>query len=125
MMIRREDLTPEMWAALCTPINEVLPGDERSHRGALYIGSWYASVDTDLLDEYDIRQVVTVLGNSTMCAPPSEGRGAYTVPIEDSTEADLKPYLEGVCSFIADSLRKGQNVLVHCQQVSLSILPTA
>ena len=89
MMIRREDLTPEMWAALCTPINEVLPGDERSHRGALYIGSWYASVDTDLLDEYDIRQVVTVLGNSTMCAPPSEDRKSTRLNSSHSGESRM------------------------------------
>lgn len=118
-MIRREDMSAESWAAMCTPINEILPADARRRRGGLFIGSWFASVDRDLLNEYHIRQVVAVLGGSMAGEPPIDGLGTYKVPIEDSTTADLKPHLAGACDYIAEKLGKGDNVLVHCQQVSI------
>ncbi|OCB87383.1 phosphatases II [Sanghuangporus baumii] len=116
MMIRFDGMKAEEWRAMCTPINEVLPADERSRRGALYIGSWLASADTELLDSYEIRQIVAVLDSEMARIPPSNGRSAYNIPIADSVCADLRPYLEGACRCISDSLAKGNNVLVHCQQ---------
>ncbi|EJD02635.1 phosphatases II [Fomitiporia mediterranea MF3/22] len=115
-MIRRDEMSPEMWAAMCTPINEVIAADSRKGTGALYIGSWFASVDPELLATYNIQQIVAIIDSSMCFVPPSEGRGAYKIPLEDSSRADLKPHLDGACRFIAEQLEKGNNVLVHCQQ---------
>ena len=41
----------------------------------------------------------------------------YRLDILDSTTADLKPHLEATVRWIDDRLRRGVNVLVHCQQV--------
>ncbi len=117
MMIRFDEIDPAVATAMCMPINEVLPADERKNRGALYIGSWIASVDQDLLDSHNIRQIISVIDSEMMMVPPSNGRRAHRIPIADSSRVNLKPYLDAACRCIAENLEKGNNVLVHCQQV--------
>ena len=41
----------------------------------------------------------------------------YRLDILDSTTADLKPHLEATVRWIDERLKRGVNVLVHCQQV--------
>lgn len=113
--------------------------------GALYLGSWAASVDNELLANNHIRAIVEVLdapwGSTPLPTPAPLGRtqsgygfeqartdgrsvstpgqmGRYKVAIADSSAVDiLKPHLDGAVRFIKDRLAVGDNVLVHCQQV--------
>ena len=41
--------------------------------------------------------------------------------MNDNESAELLPYLEGAAQRIAAVLERGQNVLVHCQQVGLLV----
>lgn len=111
-------MSPEAWAAMCVPINEVLPGDTHTGRGALFIGSWMASVDDELLHQNGINQLVSVNDGMVTSAQRVDGRGSYRIIISDSTSADLQPYLDDVCRHIDKKLAEGENVLVHCQQAS-------
>lgn len=115
-MIRFSDLPPDDWAAVCMPMNEVLPATTR--RGALFIGSWVASVDEELLASHGIHNLVALYDAALVGeAPPRAGRGLHRIAIQDSTAADIRPYLDAACRFIDEKLALGQNVLVHCQQV--------
>jgi len=114
-MIRFSDLPPSDWAAVCQPLNEVLPATGK--RGALYIGAWVASVDEELLAAHNIHAVVALYDAAlTGELPPHAGRGLHRIAIRDSTMADIRPYLDAACQFIAEKLSRGENVLVHCQQ---------
>ncbi|KAH8118938.1 phosphatases II [Phellopilus nigrolimitatus] len=115
-MIRREDMSPEAWASMCVPINEVIPAEAHAGSGALFIGSWVASVDQELLDAHRIQQIVAIHDGTLTGIPSSGKRSEYRVLVADSVREDLKPYLEGVCRHIASRLEHGENVLVYCQQ---------
>jgi len=116
MIIRREDMSLERWESMCVPMNLVLSADPHTGFGALYIGSWFASVDSDLLDDHRIRNVVQVHDGAWGPEGTAE-RELYKVPIQDASTADLKSHLDGVCQHIHDRLAAGRNTLVHCQQV--------
>ena len=183
-MIRADSHSPEVWEAICTPMHEILPASPQSGSGALYLGSWTAAVDTDLLARHGVRAIVechdapwgfaessssngmTTSSTSTgHNAPPtfnrnptspalSAGRppfarsvsssgvvhhhqhqhhphhhqhsnrpgemGRFKVAIPDSAAPDLlAPHLDGAVHFIRERLNRGENVLVHCQQVRL------
>jgi len=115
-MIRRQDMSPEAWAAMCIPINEVLPAEPRTGEGALFIGSWFASIDEELLDAHDVRALVCVNDSLMVPSGVQRRRGTYKIVIPDSTNADLRPHLDGVVRHIAEQRADGVNVLVHCQQ---------
>lgn len=121
-MIRREDMSSEMWEAMCTPMHVILPASPKTSFGALYVGSWFASVDADLLQTNAIKHLVEVLdspwGNGQQQSPPG-GCDLYKIAIPDSSTADLKSHLDESCKHIHDVLRKGRNVLVYCQQVGV------
>ena len=159
-MIRADSMSRDVWEAMCTPMHEilspsgmlesllliflidvVLPG----RSGALYLGSWAASVDNELLANNRIRAIVEVhdspWGSTPLPTPSTPGRalssygfeearsdgrsvtapgqmGRYKIAIADSSASDiLKPHLDGAVRFIKDRLAGGENVLVHCQQV--------
>ncbi len=109
-----------------------------ANTGALYLGSWVAAVDDALLADNRIRAIVEVLDAPWASTPatPAPGAGGfdfssnegedaqisrYKIAIPDSSaEGVLKPaLLDGAVRFIAERLARGQNVLVHCQQVSV------
>jgi hypothetical protein len=50
------------------------------------------------------------------------GFACYQIEIEDRSSAALQPYLEAACDYVRTSLGRGNNVLVHCQQVRRIIL---
>ncbi len=47
-----------------------------------------------------------------------DGYECYRLDILDLESQDLKPHLENAVEDIDSALRRGLNVLVHCQQVS-------
>ena len=117
MMIRRDELSPETWAAMCSSIDLGLPADKRSKHGRLYIGTWIASVDTEILDSYRINAILSINDEMMSSSERTDGRAAYRINLSDSTASDIGPYLNGACKFISEKLSEGGNVLVHCQQV--------
>lgn len=123
-MIRFENLPPEVMQAMCTPMHLILPpSSSPSRTGALYLGSLAAIFDPALLASHAIGALVQVLDAPWL--PQVQGPGSipgqkmesYRLDILDSTSEDLKPHLESAVRWIDDRLRRGINVLVHCQQV--------
>lgn len=169
-MLLADQFPPEAWEAICTPMHEILPeGVKSAGSGALWLGSWTASVDSELLSRNKIKAIVechdspwgvcesvslpasptppsfarsptsphyqpgsrpplarassTVTGGSNSSAgsiKKADGISRFRVSISDSSTPDLlKPHLDGVVRFIDEKISRGENVLVHCQQVSL------
>lgn len=117
MMIRIDDMEPKSWEAMCLPINLVLPADERSNRGALYIGTWVASMDSEILDSHHIDDIVSINDEAMMSFNRTDDRGAHRIVLSDSSASDIRPHLDSACKYISSKLSNGENVLVHCQQV--------
>ncbi|KAH9948323.1 phosphatases II [Amylocystis lapponica] len=121
-MIRFDTLPPEVMQAMCTPMHLILPPSHNpQHPGALYLGSFSAILDPALLSGHHIGALVQVLDAPwlpSMEAHAKQGTHleSYRLDILDSTSADLAPHLESTVRWIDDKLRKGINVLVHCQQ---------
>lgn len=134
-MIRFDTLPPEVIQAMCTPMHLILPPSSSSSStthigGALYLGSLQAILDVTLLDTHKIGAVVQVMDAPWVPTvdPPSSSSTAggrkmerYRLDILDSTTADLKPHLEATVRWIDERLKRGVNVLVHCQQVRLRL----
>jgi hypothetical protein len=87
--------------------------------GALFVGSMAAAHDRDLLRENRISYLVQVLDVPWLPPAGRDGINCYRIDLLDTSTADLKPHLEGVCNHIERALRSGGNVLVHCQQVCM------
>lgn len=89
--------------------------------GGLYLGSLSAVNDHPLLRAHGITHLVQAL--EAPWAPPArkeDGFVAYSIDIRDKESVDLRPHLEAACVYIERALRRGEGVLVHCQQVRLS-----
>lgn len=126
-MIRFDNVPPEVMQAMCTPMHLILPASPQQHTGALYLGSFSAILDPALLSANHIQALVQVLDAPWL--PSVEAHAAqgnrlecYRLDILDSSSADLRPHLEATVRWIDDRLRRGVNVLVHCQQVRPSSL---
>ncbi|KAJ7087945.1 protein-tyrosine phosphatase-like protein [Mycena belliarum] len=144
-MIRFDTLPPEVMQAMCTPMHQILPptapapapsphGHPSSASpyapypssssaaqpvlsGALYLGSLSAVNDHALLRAHGIKHLVQAL--EAPWAPPArkeDGLVAYSIDIRDKESVDLRPHLEAACVYIERALRRGEGVLVHCQQ---------
>lgn len=126
-MIHFDQVAPEVMQAMCTPMHQVLsPAPVAGHppTGALYIGSFIAAQDKDMLREHDITHLVQVLNVPWLPAYDKEGFNTYHIGIDDATSADIRPYLEAACNYIDSALRSGRNCLVHCQQVRQMLIAT-
>ena len=126
-MIRFDNLPPEVIQAMCTPMHLILesstsPGAAATS-GALYLGSLTAVNDMDLLREHRITHLVQVIDIPWLPQAEKNGFTCYRIDIVDHSSADLRPHLEAVCNHIDKTLKSGQSVLVHCQQVIASFHP--
>lgn len=110
---------------MCTPMHQILPpsplpphhhGSPMRQSGALYLGSLTACLDTSLLHSHHITHLVQVLDVPWLPLSEKDGFKCYRIDIMDISSADLRPHLEGVCGYIDNALKKGESVLVHCQQ---------
>ena len=124
-MISFSGLPPEVAEAMCTPLHLILPSVpssaprlQCSKPGALYLGSISAVLDPSILKEHDIHHLVQVLDVPWLPASEQDGYECYRLDILDLESQDLKPHLEDAVEDIDSALRRGRNVLVHCQQVS-------
>ncbi|KAJ7617370.1 protein-tyrosine phosphatase-like protein [Roridomyces roridus] len=145
-MIRFDNLPPEVVQAMCTPMHQILPpaplptqphshphptssspyapypssgssGQLQQLSGGLYLGSLSAVNDFPLLRAHGITHLVQAL--EAPWAPPcrkEDGFVAYNIDIRDKESTDLRPHLEAACQYIERALRRGEGVLVHCQQ---------
>jgi Dual specificity phosphatase, catalytic domain len=125
-MISFSGLSPEVAQAMCTPMHLILPPSppssprpQPSDPGALYLGSISAVLDPSILKEHDIHHLVQVLDVPWLPASESDGYECYRLDILDLENQDLKPHLEDAVEDIDSALRRGRNVLVHCQQVNI------
>ena len=116
-MIRFDNVPPEVMAAMCTPMHEIFPRGSPSS-GALWLGSLSAAMDGGLLRAHGIKHVVQVLDTPWLPDLPP-GVVSYRMDVLDIPSADLRPHLEGACDDIQRALSRGENVLVHCQQVRI------
>ncbi|CAL1713857.1 unnamed protein product [Somion occarium] len=120
-MIRFDNLPPDVMQAMCTPMHQIIPPSASSRTGALYLGSFSAILDPDLLNQNRISALVQVLDAPWLPSVDAHAKqgvklDCFRLDIMDSTTADLKPHLEATVRWIDEKLRKGANVLVHCQQ---------
>jgi len=122
-MISFSGLSPEVAEAMCTPMHLILPSVppsaprlQCSNPGALYLGSISAVLDPSILKEHDIHHLVQVLDVPWLPASEQDGYECYRLDILDLESQDLKPHLEDAVEDIDSALRRGRNVLVHCQQ---------
>jgi hypothetical protein len=128
-MISFSGLPPEVAEAMCTPMHLILPSGppstprlQRSDPGALYLGSISAVLDPSILKDHDIHHLVQVLDVPWLPASEQDGYECYRLDILDLESQDLRPHLEDAVEDIDSALRRGLNVLVHCQQVSLHLI---
>ncbi|KAK7682281.1 hypothetical protein QCA50_014484 [Cerrena zonata] len=120
-MIRFDNLPPEVMQAMCTPMHQIIPPSASNRTGALFLGSFSAILDPDLLMSNGINSLVQVLDAPWLPSVDAHAKqgvklDCYRLDIMDSTSADIKPHLESTVRWIDEKLRKGANVLVHCQQ---------
>ncbi|KAJ7247047.1 protein-tyrosine phosphatase-like protein [Mycena rebaudengoi] len=141
-MIRFDTLPPEVMQAMCTPMHQILPptaipppaaphpssaspyapypsahAQNPPLSGALYLGSLSAVNDHPLLRAHGIVHLVQAI--EAPWAPPcrqEDGFVSYSIDIRDKESVDLRPHLEAACVYIERALRRGESVLVHCQQ---------
>ncbi|KAJ6481077.1 protein-tyrosine phosphatase-like protein [Mycena sanguinolenta] len=131
-MIAFDSVSREEMEAMCTPMHRVISPTPISSQsanlestpapapvtmtGALYLGSMAAVYDTDLLRTNKIAHLVQVLEVPWMPISETAEFACHRIDIEDTSSAKLQPHLEAACDYIRTSLRRGENVLVHCQQ---------
>lgn len=129
-MIRFDQLPPEVTQAMCTPMHQILPpaqnpANPAQFSGSLYLGSLSAVMDKDLLREKRITHLVHVLDVPWLPMAEKEGFVGYKIAIADQDSEDIRPHLEAVCNYIDAALKSGRNVLVHCHQVSIDLIPSS
>lgn len=76
-------------------------------------------MDQSVLRDHKITHLVQVLDVPWLPLSEKDGFECYRIDILDVPSADLKSELDGACKNIDKTLRSGNNILVHCQQVSL------
>lgn len=86
--------------------SRVLPG--------LYIGDIFSSVDSGFILNKRIRAVVD-LTNSSQQPKHSRGIKINKINLDDSPNANVKPYLNQTHDFINNFLEKNQSILVYCR----------
>lgn len=126
-MIRFDNLPPEVMQAMCTPMHLILPASPQQRTGALFLGSFSAILDPALLSSNNIAALVQVLDAPWLPSVEAHAQQGnklecYRLDILDSTSADLRPHLEATVRWIDERLRRGINILVHCQQVRALLL---
>jgi len=105
-------------SAMCTPMHVVpLPhGANQQHLGTLWLGSFQAGSDPELLRQHHINHLVQVLDVPWLPTHTDLSIIVTRFDIMDVPSADLRSHLEEACARIDKSLKSGKNVLVHCQQ---------
>jgi len=115
-MIRFDNFPPEIVQAMCTPMHQILLPPPAQHLGHLWLGSFAAISDSDLLRKHRISHLVQVIDVPWLPPVNDPNMTVTRIDIMDIPSADLKSHLDDACARIEKSLAGGKNVLVHCQQ---------
>jgi len=115
-IIRFDGVPPEIIQAMCTPMHQILLPPPAQHLGHLWLGSFAAISDNDLLRKHRISHIVQVIDVSWLPPVNDPNMTVTRIDIMDIPSADLKSHLDDTCARIEKSLASGKNVLVHCQQ---------
>ncbi len=111
-------LPDEAMEAMSTPMHLFLPASPSSGVGALYLGSLSPCFDPELLTSHSISIGALLLEAAWLAGVEGiENIERYQVDIPGSVKVDLKPNLEAAVRWIDERLKKGVNLLVHCQEV--------
>ena len=124
-MIRFDNVPQEIVQAMCTPMHQILLPPPAQHLGHLWLGSFAAISDPDLLRKHRISHLVQVIDVPWLPPVNDPNMTVTRIDIMDIPSADLKSHLDDACARIEKSLAAGKNVLVHCQQVCLTFLSPA
>ena len=116
-MIRFDNVPQEIIQAMCTPMHQILLPPPAQHLGHLWLGSFAAISDADLLRKHRISHLVQVIDVPWLPPVNDPTMTVTRIDIMDIPSADLKSHLDDACARIERSLAAGKNVLVHCQQV--------
>lgn len=117
-MITFDGLPQEIKQAICTPMHQIPLPPPAQHLGHLWLGSYAAISDNDLLRKHRISHLVQVIDVPWLPPVNDPNMTVTRIDIMDIPSADLKSHLDDTCTRIEKSLAAGKNVLVHCQQVS-------
>ena len=123
-MIRFDNVPPEIVQAMCTPMHQILLPPPTQHLGNLWLGSFAAISDPDLLRKHRISHLVQVIDVPWLPPVNDPNMTVTRIDIMDIPSADLKSHLDDACARIEMSLAAGKNVLVHCQQVCFPFPPS-
>jgi len=115
-MIRFDNLPPEIMQAIFTPMHQILLPPPAQHLGHLWLGSFAAISDNDLLRKHRISHLVQVIDVPWLPPVNDPNMTVTRIDIMDIPSADLRSHLDDACARIEKSLAAGKNVLVHCQQ---------
>lgn len=86
-------------------------------REGIFLGSIGAVCNQQILEELDIRDVLTLGNERVFGLTPSNARGRHLkVCLDDASSSSLVDVLPECLGFIEESVRAGQNVLIHCFQ---------
>lgn len=78
----------------------------------LYVGSAEIAMNIDMLLALDIKRIVQVMGDFE---PKFKKIFQYKIlPIDDTSEVNIKQYFNDTYNFIEDGLSSGEAVFVHC-----------
>jgi hypothetical protein len=124
-MIRFDNVPQEIIQAMCTPMHQILLPPPAQHLGHLWLGSFAAISDTDLLRKHRISHLVQVIDVPWLPPVNDPNMTVTRIDIMDIPSADLRSHLDDACARIEKSLAAGKNVLVHCQQVSVASPPSS
>jgi len=116
ILIRFDNLPPEIMQAMCTPMHQILLPPPAQHLGHLWLGSFAAISDNDLLRKHRISHLVQVIDVPWLPPVNDPNMTVTRIDIMDIPSADLRSHLDDACARIEKSLAAGKNVLVHCQQ---------
>ena len=98
-------------------MHQILLPPPAQHLGHLWLGSFAAISDADLLRKHRISHLVQVIDVPWLPPVNDPNMTVTRIDIMDVPSADLKSHLDDACARIEKSLAAGKNVLVHCQQV--------
>ena len=123
-MIKFDNFPQEIVQALCTPMHQILLPPPAQHLGHLWLGSFAAISDADLLRIHRISHLVQVIDVPWLPPVNDPSMTVTRIDIMDIPSADLKSHLDDACARIEKSLAAGKNVLVHCHQVHFTSHPS-
>jgi len=123
-MIKFDNFPQEIIQAMCTPMHQILLPPPAQHLGHLWLGSFAAISDADLIRKHRISHLVQVIDVPWLPPVNDPNMTVTRIDIMDIPSADLKSHLDDACARIEKSLAAGKNVLVHCQQVHFTSHPS-